>query len=726
MRTHNQFWWFVALALFITATTFIVLTIFFWNDLAPAEKKQILSIIVNHPTFFFMTVILVIAAVGFALDGALHSYILPLNRMLEGSRIVLSANPSHRLKVDGSRTVQALADLFNSMAARIETTTEQIAAQVEAAREESEREKNILAAMVEELPNGVVICNMAHRVILYNRKAKQLLETSRDAVPKPATEKTAAQDRFLGLGRPITTLVDGARLKSAIDDIILDVSRKDSGTATAFVILDHVHRLIQTEMVPVLDDNRAFTGYILIFTDVTERLGSRYRMSRLLARMITRARASLAGIRSASEAMVAFPDMNQARHDQLRTIIYDEAVALSAILDESAAELPAATQSSWPLLPVRLDDLFRALKRRSSDKVHSCSVETAISGDVLWIKADSYLLLTVMGSIIEQAAAQDAVTRIEVSGKCEGRFVHVDLKWQGSPISVNRLEQWLVAPTQTGEALPMSLVQILERHEGELIILKPTPEAPSQTGLRLLLPLLAAPRNAPRQGVAVISGGRPAFYDFDLFHQPGQLPAVDTQPLEALTFTVFDTETTGLNPRGGDEIISIGAVRIVNLKLLRAECFDQLVNPQRQIPWDSIKFHGIRQDMVKDKPTVDQVLTQFHRFAIDTVLVGHNVAFDMRMIQMKEAGTGIYFINPVLDTMLLSAVVHPTHRDHSLGGIAERMGVTIEGRHTAIGDAVTTAKIFLKLIPLLNQQGIRSLVDARRASEKTYFARMTY
>lgn len=726
MRTSNQFWWFVALALCITATTFIVLGVFFWKDLAPFEKEQILSIIVKHPTFFFMTAILIVAAVGFALDGALHSYILPLNRMLEGSRVVLSANPSHRLKVDGSRIVQELADLFNIMATRIETTTEQIAAQVSAAREGSEREKNILAAMVEELPHGVVICNMDHRVILYNRKAKQLLEVRGDTDPKPTAGKTGTQDRFLGLGRPITAVVDGARIRSAMDDVILNASRKDACAATVFVILDHVHRLIQTEMVPVLDDRREFTGYILIFTDVTERMDSRYRMSRLLARMVTRARASLAGIRSASETMVAFPDISNTHRDQLQTIIHEEAVALSAILDESAAQLPAATQSSWPLIPVRLDDLFRALKRRSTDSVRSCAVETTLSEDVLWIKADSYLLLTAMGSIIDQAAAHDDVIRIDICEKCDGRFVHVDLKWQGPPITVDRLEQWLAAPARTGEALPMSLVQILERHEGELIILKATPEAPNQTGIRLLLPALAAPKTAQGQGAAVISGSRPAFYDFDLFHQAGQLPGVDTQPLEALTFTVFDTETTGLNPRGGDEIISIGAVRIVNLRLLREESFDQLVNPQRQIPWDSIKIHGIHQEMVKDKPTVDQVLTQFHRFAIDTVLVGHNVAFDMRMIQMKEAGTGIYFINPVLDTMLLSAVVHPNHRDHSLDGIAQRMGVTVEGRHTAIGDAVATAKIFLKLIPLLNQQGIRSLMDARRASEKNYFARMTY
>jgi DNA polymerase-3 subunit epsilon len=211
-----------------------------------------------------------------------------------------------------------------------------------------------------------------------------------------------------------------------------------------------------------------------------------------------------------------------------------------------------------------------------------------------------------------------------------------------------------------------------------------------------------------------------------MFQQAGQSPEMDNRPLTDLTFTVFDTETTGLDPAGGDEIISIGALRIVNGRLLKEEQFNQLVDPKRHLPWESIKYHGIRPEMLVDQPTIEQVLPRFQDFAHDTVLLGHNVAFDMRMLQVKEAITGVQIINPVLDTLLLSSIVHPAQEDHSLGVIAQRLGVSIVGRHTAIGDALATAEIFLKLLPLLAKNGIRTLLDAREASKTSYYARLKY
>ena len=130
--------------------------------------------------------------------------------------------------------------------------------------------------------------------------------------------------------------------------------------------------------------------------------------------------------------------------------------------------------------------------------------------------------------------------------------------------------------------------------------------------------------------------------------------------------------------------------------------------------------------MVRYKPGIEKILPMFFQFTADTILVAHNAAFDMRMLQVCEAQTGIKFINPVLDTLLLSAVVHPNQDNHNLEVIAGRLGVKTHDRHTAMGDAVMTGEIFLKLIPLLKSMGLQTLKEVREASEKTYYARLKY
>jgi DNA polymerase-3 subunit epsilon len=226
--------------------------------------------------------------------------------------------------------------------------------------------------------------------------------------------------------------------------------------------------------------------------------------------------------------------------------------------------------------------------------------------------------------------------------------------------------------------------------------------------------------------VAAQVDSRPEFYDFDLFREDEADLALDDRPLAQLSFTVFDTETTGLDPSAGDEIIQVGAVRIVNRRLLRHESYEQLIDPQRSLPAASVKIHGISAEMLAGQPPIARVLPIFRAFVADTVLVAHNAAFDMRFLELKEAATGVRFDRPVLDTFLLSAVLFPNQETHRLEAIAERLGVSVMGRHTAVGDAIVTAEVFLKMLPLLAEKGIRTLGEARVASEKTFHARIKY
>jgi len=215
-------------------------------------------------------------------------------------------------------------------------------------------------------------------------------------------------------------------------------------------------------------------------------------------------------------------------------------------------------------------------------------------------------------------------------------------------------------------------------------------------------------------------------YDFALRRLPTVSSSLDDAPLTTRIYTVFDTETTGLRPEESDEIIALGAVRIVNGRLLREEAFDTLIDPRRTVPPAATRIHGLTAEDLQGQPTLDVVLPRFHRFAQESVLVAHNAAFDLGFLKQKEQRTGLRFDHPVLDTMLLSAVVLPAQEDHSLDALARRLGIQVVNRHSALGDALMTGAVFLKLLPLLAAHGIHTLGQAQEAARQTPLARLRY
>jgi DNA polymerase-3 subunit epsilon len=340
----------------------------------------------------------------------------------------------------------------------------------------------------------------------------------------------------------------------------------------------------------------------------------------------------------------------------------------------------------------------------------------------LLLRVDSFSLLQALSYLACRLVDEFDVRFLQLRLKAAGERAQLDLVWSGHAMSNETVMSWEQEPMRFGaESTPLSVRDVVERHGGEMWFERE--RVRHQAFFRFLLPLASEHDSLEAQEI-LPSGSRPEFYDFDLFGAAPESSEMDDRPLASLAYTVFDTETTGLSPAGGDEIIQIGAVRIVNGRMLRQESFEQLVDPGRVITDASI--HGITQDMVAGKPRIDQVLPAFHAFAQDTVLVAHNAAFDMKFLQLKEASTGIVFRQPVLDTLLLSALVHPYQPSHELEAIAERFGITVLGRHTALGDAVLTAEVMLRLIPLLQAMGIRTLGQARAAAQQTYYARIKY
>lgn len=207
---------------------------------------------------------------------------------------------------------------------------------------------------------------------------------------------------------------------------------------------------------------------------------------------------------------------------------------------------------------------------------------------------------------------------------------------------------------------------------------------------------------------------RPELYDFSFLDPDMSALSADRrgQPLEQLTFVVFDTETTGLEPDRGDRVVSLAGVKVQSGIVRASKCFDALVNPGRPIPARSAALHGITDARAAGMPGLEAVLPAFLRFAEGAVLVGHEVWFDLAFLEPEAKRLGLPAIaksHPMLDTRLLSRLIHAALPDHGLDAVAGRLGVSVQGRHSALGDALATAEILVRLLGLLRERRIVTL-----------------
>ena len=724
MNRTYKFHWFAFIVFILPLLLFFIISFIFWWLLPPPEKHLITGVPPIHLIYFLGATGLLMLGLGFILVWVWHRYVMPVTRLTVEAALIKSSNPSHRIEPAGSPDLRKLGKIINEWASQLESEQVDIETKITKARSESETQKNILAAFMAELPEGVIICNASGKILLYNKQAKLLFAASRnDNHPKPTPEERSYQ--FVGLGRWINDVIDSHLIQHTLDEIKSKLEKKEPDVAAYFIISQN-HRMLRVEAVPILDHLRVFTGFAFIFYDITDALQIDGRSQFLWQTLTRHVRSAVTSIRSAIETVTAYPDMASGRKKQLKQLIHDETLNLGKTLDDTMKEYRSCCMGSrWPLVFIKDRDLIDLLDKKISEKLDiELIVDTTPS--VGWVRADTYSMTLALMFIINQLKQTIGLNRFTLQLKKSGQFIGLDIIWKGAAIKIENLKTWQDQPVMVdNERLPFTLNEIMGYHHMD-IGNYPGNRRTDPPHIRIFMPAFAAPEPIRKRSVAILPESRPEFFDFDLFHQAGQRAEVDRRRLDELSYTVFDTETTGLDISGGDKIVSIGAVRIINAKMLVDEQFNQLVNPGRIIPATSTEYHGITDDMVVDQPVIEDVLPLFYRFVDETVLVAHNAAFDMRLLQINEPYTGLKFINPVLDTFLLSAVVHPSLANHDLEHIAKRLGVKIRDRHTALGDAITTATIFLKLIPILAQMGIYTLKDAREASQKTYFARLKY
>lgn len=619
-----------------------------------------------------------------------------VRRMAGDIAVIADANVSHRLSTSGSGELAPLVAAVNRLADARESVEAGAVERAGAARRDVESERNRLAALMAQLTVAVVVCNREGRILLYNEAARWLVG---DAT-------------LVGLGRSVFGVVDRGLVAHAYDHLVAGAESVYTATTLHRDRQIRVHVTLVREPAP--GAVQPGSGFVLVLDDLTRQVRASDQRERLLRLLTEGTRGSLGSIRAAAESVLEFPDMTPEERRQFLEIISQEADRLGRRVEDLVSE-SAHLADDRGLTEIAGDDLLRIVRNELERSGLDCDEGAAPTG--MWLRADGHAVARAVVHLVTRLKESVGAGHLHLTLTPAGPHGQLDARWRGRAPVASVVDAWLEEPL--GASGTATAREVADRHRAEIWC----GDLDSDMAyLRLLLPLTAGTRPDTVAGPSLEVTSRPEFYDFDLFTARAQPGALADQRLDEMTFTVFDTETTGLDPAGGDRIVSIGAVRVVNGRVLRQETFERLVQPERSVPAVSTAIHGITADMLDGQPTIAEVLPDFSRFAEDTVLVGHNVGFDLQFLRRAQPSARVA-LRPALDTLLLHAALYPDHEDHTLEAIASRLGVSVVGRHTALGDALVTAEVFVGLVALLRRRGIHTFGAALSAARTTFQAR---
>jgi DNA polymerase-3 subunit epsilon len=637
---------------------------------------------------------LAIAAVGAALTlGAAFVVVdrrlaTPLDRLARDLAIVARDHPAQELR--DAAWLRRLVAACRALQARLRIAETSVADQLTASTDRVEDQKRRLEALLLDLSEGVVVCGLDHQVLLYNQSAADLLD----------------EPQAIGLGRSLLAALSREAILHHLDRLL---HRDRSGPATERFICATLAdgHLRRARMALMRDHAGAPSGYVLTLADAGAEFDEAARTDRMLRTAVERQRGMLGSLRAAAETLAGGHDLSADERARFEAVILDETLALAGQNAALARALDESGRLQWVMSEVHTGDLIASLRRRLGGAQPVSIVQAGLPD---WLLVDSLSLIDLLERLITMLASEHNVRSLTVAVARQGRLVDLDLIWQGAPVRSADLDRWLAMPLGVGRGLADGR-GVLQRHGTDCWSRS---ERANEALIRIPLPAAEPP---------VVAGNvhrrppRPEFYDFTL--APTATPeTVRDRPLRSLSYVVLDVETTGLDLSGGDVPVAIGAVRVVNGRVLPMESFERLINPGRPIPPDSIRFHGITDAMVAGRPPLSVVLPQFLRFAGEAaVLVAHNAAFDTTALRPGIAACGLRLNHPVLDTLLISASLDPEETDHSLDAIAQRLGLVATGRHDALGDALLTAAILVRQFDTLEARGIERLGQLLAATD---------
>ena len=359
----------------------------------------------------------------------------------------------------GSTELRVLGRAVNRLAAARDLLAGDVAMRVQEAKASLEQERSRLAALMAELNQSVVVCNLDGRVLLYNQRAQVDLSTG--------SENMGSE--LLGLGRSIYQLFDRSLISHALERLQQRQGGNTEGQSAQFVTATRAGRLLLAHMSPVMSTESsgqdavpaaAITGFVLILDDITATNERDARRDALIQSLTEGGRGPLGNIRAAAETLSEFTDIAPEQRDRFLGVIQDEARALSRHLESAAHAFSDDLRVRWPLEEMLGAELVGAAVRRISER-SGLAVKINSVDESIWLRIDSFGLLQALSYL---------TTRLHDEYQIRDCLLYTSLRWSadgGQSFHEIVRQQWNFNPqganTETEEhQVELSGVNVLE------------------------------------------------------------------------------------------------------------------------------------------------------------------------------------------------------------------------------------------------------------------------
>ncbi|MEN8131111.1 MAG: FAD binding domain-containing protein [Pseudomonadota bacterium] len=470
-----------------------------------------------------------------------------LSAIEKGSSIIAHTNPAHELELPRHHLLGNLPLTIQTLANKLDQAKNEVGQALQAGAMREQEQKIRLETVLKELSEGVIVCDAQSRLLLYNN----------------ATLRILGDNQALGLGRSVYNLLTRAPVEHALQLLRGRVTELDTKnfielicTTVGSAILLRCRLGLLAPLSP--GETISDSGFVLTFQDATAEIDTVNRRDSLFRGVLDDLRRPLANLRAAAENLTAYPSMDIDDRRSFETIITEECKILSDCLNTLSSDSRSLIGSEWAMVDIYSADLGMSIQRRLE---RTGGPRLTMTGIPLWLRVDSHAVAVLFEYLVRQVQGYNQIKEFDFEPLLGDRRVYIDLVWSGEPIPSATLDSWLNEVLHEAAGSP-TVREVLQQHDGDIW------SQPHRRGgyslLRIPLPASLMQWETPRNDTPP----PPEFYDFELPRRLSHTGPLMERPLSELDYVVFDTETTGLRPSQGDEIVSIAGVRIVNRRIL--------------------------------------------------------------------------------------------------------------------------------------------------------------